>query len=78
MTTIVQTDGVPLPTRASDHRLHGRLGVSEHSEVLSQVSEELLRVHVLREVVLRLLGCDVTALQISNLDTDTDTHTHLY
>lgn len=43
---------------------------SQHRKVLPKLFKKLLSVDVLRKGVLRLLGCSVAALKVSNLDTD--------
>lgn len=42
---------------------------SQHRKVLPKLPQELLSVDVLRKGVLRLLGCSVAALKVSDLDT---------
>lgn len=46
------------------------VGRSQHRKVLPKLLKKLLSVDVLGKGVLRLLGCSVAALKVSNLDTD--------
>lgn len=40
---------------------------SQHCKVLPKLFEKLLSVNVLRKCILRLLGCGIAALQVSDL-----------